>query len=286
MGESTMRALMAATVLLSCAAPALAEPKLRAGQTYELLSSYRTFAGGDDSSSSTSSGRTLTVERVLAIRDDGVELEYDLPDSAAGQRAATWQLPARVFKPNDGPLRLLNRPELEVRLDAWLAAARLTRADCGRWYFTWNAFRVECEPESILNTIDDLTFRPDVVSAGTPYRDPAARTSAPLRRSQSLPVGQTFTAELELDPERVRQERIEADLVVAEITGEPLARAAAVQKRSAEVIGGSVQVTLDADASGAVRKRTRTITVKSTLDGVTRTETTVRTLERRRVGTD
>jgi hypothetical protein len=60
----------------------------------------------------------------------------------------------------------------------------------------------------------------------------------------------------------------------------------AVKKRTSEELDGSVQVVLETDASGVVRRRTRTIKVISTLDGVTRTHTSVRTLERRRVAVD
>ncbi len=72
--------------------------------------------------------RDTLVQRVTGVRPDGVELEYDLPANTPAQvRAAAWQFPVRIFKPTQGNLQLLNGPELEVRVDAWLKQAGLPR---------------------------------------------------------------------------------------------------------------------------------------------------------------
>ena len=94
---------------------------------------------------------------MIAARDTGIELEYDLSrDAKAEDRARIWQFPARVFKPSNGPMQLLNASELEARLEVWLKAAGWDRSVCGRWIFTWNAFRIDCDPQSIIKAIEAI----------------------------------------------------------------------------------------------------------------------------------
>lgn len=72
-----------------------------------------------DQQGSSSSSHDLWeyVERIVAVRTDGVEIVYDLPSSATEQeRAAEWMFPARVFRAFDGSLKLLNREEMEARV--------------------------------------------------------------------------------------------------------------------------------------------------------------------------
>jgi hypothetical protein len=76
--------------------PAQADAVRQVGQTYELSSSYRTLGAGTDSSSSTSSGRTVMIERVLAVRVTRVELEYDLPRRRQGQERHVAAAGSRV----------------------------------------------------------------------------------------------------------------------------------------------------------------------------------------------
>lgn len=121
------------------------------GHQWELVRSYETEQIGSDGSSSNSSGTDACAERVVAIRPEGIELEYDIaPDADEEERQRQWSLPARVLRLPDGSLRLLNRGELEARLDDWLKRANWNRDMCGKWIFTWNAFRIECDPESGL----------------------------------------------------------------------------------------------------------------------------------------
>ncbi len=104
------------------------------GEEFELSKSYETSQQtSDGSSSGSSSGRDVILERVTAVRETGLELEYDLPKAATAEdRARSWQFPARVFKPLKGPIQLLNGQELETRLEGWLKAAKWTREMCGR----------------------------------------------------------------------------------------------------------------------------------------------------------
>src|SRR4030095_13399672 len=151
------------------------------GGTYELRLNRESSDRSSDGSEGSSNDRDTISERVIAVRGDGLELEYDLPNEATQEdRAASWQFPARLFKPWSGPTQLLNRAELESRLDAWLKAAKWTRDICGHWIFTWNAFRIECDPQSVLKTIAAFDLRSAELRDGAPYREDRAVGPAKL----------------------------------------------------------------------------------------------------------
>jgi hypothetical protein len=126
------------------------------GDSYVVRTSYETSSETEDGiSSGSSSGHDSLLVRVLEAKSDGKEFVYDLPANASKQtRAANWQFPARVFQPNHGPLKLLNEAELQDRLAGWLKTGGWDKSACGRWIFTWNAFRIECDPQTVLETIN------------------------------------------------------------------------------------------------------------------------------------
>jgi hypothetical protein len=276
-------AATAALLLPACAAHAQpARPGPRAGDVYEIT---RTADSSWDSGEGTGSAhdRDSMIERVIGRREAGLELEYDLPASAtARDRSAQWQFPARIFKPVRGPWQLLNRAALEARAEAWLRAARWPRSMCGHWIFTWNAFRIDCDPQSVIETLEQLDLGPGDLRDGAPYRDLGALAPAPLRRTATGPDGATFVAEMAVDPDFVRRESVESDLVVAEITRTATTRDAAIRARAAERISGTIRVTLDVDAAGQVRRRTRLINLETReQSGRLETRTSTEILERR-----
>jgi hypothetical protein len=279
-------AIVAALLLPALAAHAAPTQLVyRAGDVFEIRrdseSSQRTTKG----STGSSSDRDTIMERIVGTNQAGLELEYDLPkDVTAEDRARQWQFPARVLKPSHGPLQLLNRPELEVRATAWLKAAGLTQAACGHWYFTWNAFRVDCDPQSVIETIEGFDSGPDDLSDGAQYRDSKALNPAPLKRKAASPDGAVFFVEMAIDPDAVRRDRAEADVVVAEIMRKPLTLEAALHARSAEYISGAITMTFETDPTGHVRRRTKVTTLNITgPDGRLETQTVTETLERRLV---
>ncbi|MEA3045966.1 MAG: hypothetical protein QOJ53_298, partial [Sphingomonadales bacterium] len=257
-----LRALAVGTALLLQALAAHAqEPQggWRAGDLYEIrierVSSQR--SGG--ASSGSSHDLDTLIERVIAVRDGGVELEFDLPeDTTAEDRARTWQFPVRVLRPSQGPLQLLNGAELEARVERWLAAAGWPREACGQWIFTWNAFRIECDPQSVIPGLARLDLGSLELREGAPYQEAGARGPGVLRREARGSDGAAFVVELEVDPEAVRRERAQNDVVVAEISRrESLSLDAALQAHAAERISGTIRINFETDAAGRVRRRTK-----------------------------
>ncbi len=277
-------AIVAALLLSALAADAApAQLGYRAGDVFEIRRDRESsqLTNGEPSGSSTD--RDIILERVVGTSQAGLELEYDLTkDVTAEDRARQWQFPARVLKPPHGPLQLLNRPELEVRAAAWLKAAGLAQAACGHWVFTWNAFRIDCDPQSVIETIEAFDPGPDDLSGGAQYKDSKALNPAPLKRTAASSDGAVFFVEMAVDPDAVRRDRAESDVVVAEIVRKPVTLETALHARSAENISGTITITFETDPAGHVRRRTKVTTLKiAGSDRGLETQTVTETLERR-----
>lgn len=248
--------LVAAFVVL--AAPvAHARTADQAGDAYEISVRIVSESRSEGSSGNSRSGYAL-VERVIAVRDGGVELEFDLPgDTSPEDRARVWQYPARVFKPAGEPFQLLNAPELEARVHTWLTAWQIPEEACGRWIFTWTAIKVECDPQSVLGTLELFDLRP----------------------------GDTSDSVEPVDPEPLRQERAETDVAVAQMLGEtPPTLEAALQAHAADRYEGTITSTYETDSAGRVTLRTVVADLQITeADGSVERRMTTTTIERRRV---
>jgi hypothetical protein len=276
-------AVIAVFALLPIAAHAAPSPMgPQAGDTY-VITVDREMAESDDAgSSSSSTDRDSLVEHVIAVRDGGLELEYDLPKGVnAQERAMNWQVP--VFKPATGPMQLLNTPELEKRRDAWLKDAGMTPAACGQWVFTWTAIQIQCDPQAAIQMLQTFDLDPHDLHEGAPYMDAGAMGSAPLTKKAGGAGGPTFVAALAVDPERVRREEAESDVVVAQVTKQPAVTVdAALHTRAAESISGTISIAFETDAAGNVLRRTKvTKTEIKKPGGPSKTQTVTETTERR-----
>ena len=258
-------------------------PAPQVGDTYEVTLSRESARHGSDGSSGTSHDKDTIIERVIGLRADGLELEYDLPNAAtADERAKTWQFPARVFKPIGGPAQLLNGPELEARVDGWLKTAGWPRTVCGHWIFTWNAFLIECDPQSVIKTVQSFDLRSADLREGDPYQETEALGSGKLARKATGPNGTSFAVEMPVDPDAVRRARAESDVVVGEIMKKPVSLDAALRERAKAIISGTISVEFEADSAGNVRRRTKVTKLDiAGPDGSSETETVTETLERR-----
>lgn len=281
-------ATIAALLLLANAARSEslhAAPKV--GEEYEISKRYETSEQTSDGSSGSSSGRDTIIERVIGVREGGLELEFDLPKEATAEdRARSWQFPVRVFRPTNGSMQLLNRPELEARIEGWLKAAGWTRAACGRWIFTWNAFRIECDPESVIKAVEPFDLRSAGIREGASYQEAEARGPGMLTRKSTGPDGATFAVALEIDPDAVRRARAESDVAVGEMMQEPVTLDGALRERAKEDVSGTISVTIDTDLAGNIRRRTKVTKVETKgPGGRTQSQTVTETVERRPVPT-
>jgi hypothetical protein len=162
----------------------------------------------------------------------------------------------RVLAPPHGPFQLLNGPELETRIEAWLRAAGLPREACGHWYFSWNAFQIECDPQLALQVLEPFALWPDALRDGASWRQEGSRAPVTLREERRASGGTIFVARMEVDPEAVRRERARSDVAVAEIMRRTLTPEAALQARSADHVSGTIVTTFELDARSNARRRT------------------------------
>lgn len=254
-------------------------------EVHQVSKSYETVQLSSNGSSGSSRGRNVLVQRVISRTDAGVELEYDLPgESTAEERSRSWQFPVRVLKPVDGPMQVLNWPELDERLDTWLQAAGLTRTHCGQWIFTWNAFRIDCDATSVISMIEGFDLGHVGLREGQVYSDGAAREPGILERVSHGPEGSRFSVVLEIDTDKARRARAESDVVVGGFIGQEVSLESALGKRSGQALSGTITVTIDADTAGMPWRRVRVTELRiKTADGVTESETVKETVERRLV---
>lgn len=249
-------ASFANSVALIVTSNAWAEPS-KIGQEIEIRKSYETVESTDDNSSSGSSnGHDTIVERVVAVRNDGIEFVYNLPKNAAKEdRQRDWQLPARVFRSNDGSLKLLNADELNGRLEKWLEAAKWDRSVCGKWIFTWNAFFIDCDPQSVLKTISAFDLHSAGISEGDLYSEPGTLSAGILTVDKSSANSKTLLTEMKIDPDYIRRTSAESDVVVGEIMRKPVTLEDAIKARSSEKISGTVALTFELDGSAHIKRK-------------------------------
>ena len=254
------------------------------GDTYEIsLTRDSSQRSSDGFSEGSSHDQDMIVERVITVRADGLELEYDRPKSTTtDERAAEWQFPARVFKPRDGPFQLLNRAELEARVDPWLKTANWTRAICGHWIFTWNGFHIDCDPQSVIGLVEAFDLRSANVLEGALYQDTGALRPGTLVRKSTGASGAVFNVGMTINPDTVQRARAESDVAVGEIMNKPVTLDAALRERSQETVSGTISITFETDSSGDLRRRTKVTKLETKKEvGTSETETVTETLERR-----
>jgi hypothetical protein len=271
-----------AFLMVVSAMPGAAATTGQAGDEYRVTVSYATSSKSSDGGSSSSRGHNTYVERVLEVIADGLELEFDLLSEAKeANRLIEWQWPVRVQEASNGDIRLTNKEEMEARRDAWLTAAEIPREACGSWYFTWNAFQVECDPDAIIPTLQDIRLRPSGFGEGKIYRHPGTLEGASPKVVAADEQGQTLVAVLPIDADFVRKEKAESDVVVAQILGEELTLQEALAARSAEEITGTLTITFETDPLGRIRQRTTLAEIKTVdASGVEEASTNTRTITR------
>lgn len=241
--------IVAGTVLLQDSAIPADVP--HRGDTFQISRDVESSERGGNGSTATTSDRDTLIEQVVAVGPAGVELIYDFaPGTGGDERESNWRLPVHVLRPPHGPLQLLDRAELVARVDKWLKRGGLTRQACGHWIFTWNVFKIDCDPQSALDGLASYTLSADQLRDGALYHDPDARDPSPLKR---LPDSR-FSTQAAVDVEKVREGRIQSDLVFAEISRKPLTLEQARLAHAADVISGTVTVTFETNSAGVLRR--------------------------------
>lgn len=276
-------AMSAALLSLSSTAARADEP----GQSYYLLLSHQEKSEDTTGNTSSSSGRDDRVERIIEVSDLGLIVEFDLPAEKGGERKPIdWQFPARMLINPDGTMTLLNEAELAARNAEWRRLAGIEESACGQWYFTWNAFKIECDPQSVVANLEIYSLRYGMPAEGLELAFANTLSPARLRDCSDEGGAVTLCADYLLDPEKIRESRIENDKIVASMLGKDT-RSGAASDRVSEQIEGTLELRLYLNDQGHVWKRIVSSTIKTTLaSGEVETSTTREELTRSLVSRD
>lgn len=258
------------------------------GNIYEIKYSYETSRKTGDQSSGRSSGTNLLIERIIAINEESIDLEYDISlNPSEEDRAREWKLPAKVRRNNDGTLLLLNTDEMEIRITKWLEKASWTREVCDQWIFTWNAFKIECDPQSALELITSYDLNSNNFDPTKPYENKFASHAGKLQLLANTPEGKTYHTKLELNPQIIKTELAETQLIIGQITGKEITIEDAQKEQALKSISGNIQIKLDVDNEGRLIKRTEVFNIKTIEDdGTIKTETKTNILSRSLISAD
>jgi len=258
--------------------------KTQVGQVYEIRWTQSTETAGDTGSSGSSNSRNTLIEKVLRTGPNELVLEYDMPSGTSDiDRRRSWQFPARVRLTPDNKMTLLNADDLKVRNDDWLAWGNYNQSHCGKWLFTWTAQKIECDPNSVIGLLDTFNIRRANLKAGVPYVSFAGLDAVSLVQEPSGDDIMKLTAVLELDPEKLRKERAESNLIVAQIMGEKTPTLEEVlQRLQNEKIAGTIEITYTLDSMGEPIRRVQINQANIVnIDGLTETLKSTETVERR-----
>jgi hypothetical protein len=217
---------------------------------YEITTRYSTSSEGQGSSGS-SSGKSAYREAVRTGADGCRTRSFDLVDDPERKRPlAEWQMPIVLREcPGAAPV-LANRDEMLVRRDAFLAAIEVTTEACGRYYFTWNVFQIECDPDAAAQRTlkGNLSLIP--LEDGAEYNLPDTGTRVTLALAPDAPPGQRiFTGTATIDPEYLRDSAAKTIMVVAEINGKTVTREEALAQIARHQFSGESAITVFEEAA-------------------------------------
>jgi len=186
-----------------------------------------------------------------------------------------------ILRRTDGDLTILNHDELKLRSDTWLQSANIDSSLCGSWYFTWNAFQIVCDPNSVISLIKPLNLRINLKN-GELYSEPSAISENPLVLLENNLNSRAYRVDLELDPNTIREEKAETNRIVSEISGttSPLIKGKASGDPPPQY-RGDIQITFRTNPAEQVMEKTSVATiVTSFADGRTEQETATTVIRR------
>lgn len=255
------------------------------GNIYELVNSYKTSTEyGDNAGKGSSSGSDTLIATIIKDDSKGIELIYDLPDRyfSKDEKKKHWQFPAHILRSKDGTFTLLNYEEIEQRVEDWLNDSGWSREACGQWIFTWNAFKIECDPQSILEKVEEYDLRVSNLKDGELYENKYALEPAKFKARTDNDGNKYYYTDLIIDPEIIRRKRAENNVIIAKISGEKTLLAEALLAEKDVEISGTMRVLYYVDGINQPYKRI-TITKERAKEpnGMTEIKVSTFTLEKK-----
>lgn len=257
------------------------------GSLFEVRVAYESESAGGESSG-TSRGHDTLIERIIAVDPTEIVVRYERipsPRRYVGEQPnlIDWEFPATISVLDPDAIILQNVDEIEARNAEWRQAAGIPDEACGLWYFTWNAFEIECDPNTVVQALEAFMLYNKELYEGREIKEPHTLEGSVLTFVSSLPL--TLQADFILDPEIIRKERAQQDVIVAQIMqSETITLEDAIEGRATEQISGTLTTEWELDELGRVIKRTRNSNIAIELESgeiekLTRKQITTRTLQ-------
>jgi hypothetical protein len=229
-----------------------------------------------------SKGTSRLFEREWTCGPAGRELEFFV--DPVPQNAWEWRLPVRVLQAPEGDLRLLDEAGMLRRAEEWRRQRDIPAEACGTTINAIIAFaRIECDPNSILESLNRADVRAQDLRDGVALRIPDASQQQVVLRQVSQAGGvRRLSGVAALDPEILRLRKAEEDVAMGQTLGPGGPDlAAALRFRRALEAGGTVSVEAEVvDATGEVRLVTTTRSITAMPGAVARISEVVQILER------
>lgn len=249
--------MVAAPVILALATSGMAElPSSPQVEAYVIEVSYETRSEGENGSSASSSGRNVYTEELLEKTGECTTNRFDI--ASEDRPPAEWQWPVEVERCAAGSLKLLNAADMEARRDTFLAEAGIDNGACGTYYFTWNVFKIECDPQQILETIETIDLGRLELTEGSQYQHGAS--SVLLSRNNTSDHNALLVGSLAIDEAEVRRAEAEKMIVAGELMGEPVSEEQADRKAQAIEVSGTTRISFALDKHGQM---TRTVVTEA-----------------------
>lgn len=237
LGLACASAPVAASAQDSAAAPVVTH--------YDITNSYSTSSQRPNGSGS-SSGTTAYREAVRTEADGCRTRSFDLVDDPEQKRPlAIWQFPLVLRECPGVTPELTSRAAMLARRDAFLAAMGVGMETCGKRYFTWNVFEIECDPDAAVRGLAGIDLAAIRLEDGAEYVLPDTSTRVTLRQKGDAPPGQrVFTASGSVDSAFLRDRAAKGIMVVAEVSGEIVTREEALARIAGHQFSGESAITL------------------------------------------
>jgi len=228
-----------------CAATQSVAQASDAPEVFEIIIRYETRSEGNRMTGSSSGGYHYR-EEVYARTGDCRLRRFDVVDDPEHSRPlALWKMPVLLRECAGQPAEIANREAMVARRDAFLSAAELPPEACGRHYFTWDVFKIECDPEAVIDTVERIDLSSLALQDGAHFLVRDTETRLTLTQAESGPDGRrTFTGRGTIDPEVLREQKASAIMVIAEVSGEEISLEQAMARIAEHRFAGEVSVKL------------------------------------------
>lgn len=227
----------------------------------------RSSKRSDGQTSGTSHGRQALIETVIEETSGGVVLQYDLPRDEGGKaNSGFWYFPARVLERPDGSLELLDEQVVEARINQWLDKHKISKEACGMWSHGGGfPFKVDCDPQSILDQIESFDLRIPDLMAGAEYSHALGDVPGELMALPAARPGYSVT--FTVDQDKARAGEVANALILAQMLGQDLTRQQAEEDAAKIGFQGTIRIEFDLNPAGTVIRKTERTEITVTRPG-------------------